>query len=131
MSKLFLITRRDLSPAQQAVQAAHAMRQFAHEHPQLDQEWFETSNTLAFLSVRDEAALGVLHRKALDRDIPVAAFREPDRENELTALALGPSGKKLTKGLPLALNDSPQKDQQNLEDRRHPLPLDGESTAGV
>lgn len=130
MSKLYLITRRDLSAAQQAVQAAHALRQFTHEHPQVDQEWFETSNTLAFLSVQDEEALGVLHRKAIDRDVPVAAFREPDRANELTAIALGPPGKRLTKGLPLALHDHPQKDQQNHASGRPPLPLDGEP-AGV
>jgi peptidyl-tRNA hydrolase len=127
MSKLFLITRRDLSPAQQAVQAAHAQRQFAHEHPQIEREWFETSNTLAFLCVPDEEALGVLHQKAVDRDVPVAAFREPDRSDELTAIAIGPTGKRLTKGLPLALHEHPQKEQPDQHDRRRTLPLDGES----
>ena len=124
--KLYLITRRDLSAAQQAVQAAHALRQFTHEHPQIDREWFESSNTLAFLSVQDEAALGVLHRKAIDRDVPVAAFREPDRSDELTAIALGPTGKRLTKGLPLALYEHPQKEQSDQHDRRRTLPLDGQ-----
>jgi peptidyl-tRNA hydrolase len=107
------VTRADLSPGQQAVQAAHALRQFVAEHPEIDQEWFRTSNTLALLSVRNEQALGVLLGKAVDRGIPVAAFREPDRGDELTAIALGPEGKKLTKGLPLALNDDPQKEEQN------------------
>lgn len=37
----------------------------------------------------------------------MAAFREPDRNNELTAIALGPEGKKITKGLRLAYHDSP------------------------
>jgi Peptidyl-tRNA hydrolase PTH2 len=135
MSKLFLITRRDLPPADQAVQAAHALRQFVAEHPQIDLEWFTTSNTLAFLSVQNEQALGVLHRKAIDRIVPVAAFREPDRSDELTAIALGPSGKKLTKGLPLALkfessmnpstkHGHPQENEQDHEDKGRPVPLD-------
>lgn len=111
MDKLLLVTRADLSPAQQAVQAIHALRQFVAEHPEVDREWFETSNTIALLEVANEQALGVLMKKARDRDVPVAAFREPDRANELTAIALGPQGKKLTKNLRLALYDHTQKRQ--------------------
>lgn len=119
MDKLYLVTRRDLSDAQQAVQAAHALRQFVSEHPEVDQEWFSTSNTLAFLSVGDENALGVLLEKAASRGIPVAAFYEPDRDNELTAIAIGPRGKKITQGLPLALqHGSPQKDQSSHDGGR-------------
>lgn len=105
-----MVTREDLSPGQQAIQAAHALRQFTAEHPEIDKAWFEKSNTLALLGVKNEAALGVIHKKALCRDIPVAAFREPDRDNELTAIAIGPTGKQLTKNLPLALRDpTPQR----------------------
>ena len=120
MNKLYLITRQDLSPAQQAVQATHAARQFHHEYPEIDQKWFETSNTLAFLSVPNEQALGVLLEKAASRGIPVAAFHEPDRDNELTAIAIGPRGKKITQGLPLALqhHGSPEKDQSSHDGGR-------------
>jgi len=31
--KLYLITREDLPPGQQAVQAAHALREFGEHHP--------------------------------------------------------------------------------------------------
>lgn len=103
MKKLFLVTRADLSPGQQAVQAAHAGRQFQHEHPAVEQEWFETSNTLAFLEVDDEAALAKLLEKALRRDIVASGFREPDRQDELTAIAIGPAGKSLCQRLELAL----------------------------
>jgi peptidyl-tRNA hydrolase len=102
-SKLYLIVRADLSAGQQAVQAAHALRQFAAEHPEVDQEWFLVSNTLAFLEVPDERALGVLLERAATREFPVAAFFEPDRDYELTALAMGPSARKLCSGLVLAL----------------------------
>jgi len=103
MQKLYLVTRADLSPGQQAVQAAHAMRQFKHEHPEIEQTWFETSNTLAFLAIEDEPALERLLERARWRGVAVAGFREPDRHNELTAIAIGPKGKGLCQGLALAL----------------------------
>jgi hypothetical protein len=52
--KLHLVTRRDLSPGQQAVQAAHALREFIQHHPEVDRDWYERSNTLALLAVEDE-----------------------------------------------------------------------------
>jgi peptidyl-tRNA hydrolase len=101
--KLYLIVRGDLPPGQQAVQAAHALRQFVYEHPETDRVWFEQSNTLALLASSNEAHLGVIAEEAHRRRIPVACFREPDRNNELTAIAIGPQGKNLTRNLPLAL----------------------------
>lgn len=103
--KLVLVTRSDLRPGQQAVQAAHAMRQFAAEHPELDQAWFERSNTLALLTVPNEEALRRLADLADDRDLKLAAFREPDLGDALTAIALqpGPRTQKLCRNLPLAL----------------------------
>lgn len=103
MDKLYLITHEGLPPGQQAVQAAHAMRQFGFEYPEIDRLWFRDSNTLAFLAAPDTKALGVLRDKALAKGVAVAAFYEPDRDNELTAIALGPAGKKMTRKLPLAL----------------------------
>jgi len=41
--------------------------------------------------------------RAAARGVPVAAFFEPDRNNELTAIAMGPSARKLCARLPLAL----------------------------
>lgn len=103
MDKLYLIVRQDLLPCQQAVQAAHAMRQWSEDHPAEDRAWFQDSNTLALLGVPTGLELGVILEQALLRGFPVAAFREPDLGNELTALALGPQGKCLTKRLQLAL----------------------------
>lgn len=103
MDKLYLITREDLPPGQQAVQAAHALRQFVAEHPETDRQWFSGSNTLAILTVKDQSTLEGLFKKAINRRIPVAKFQEPDRSDELTAIALGPEGRRLTRNLPLAL----------------------------
>lgn len=105
MEKLFLITRRDLPPGQQAVQATHAGRQFLHEHPEIERAWFESSNTLAFLEVDDEPALMRLLERARWKGIAASGFREPDRQYELTAIAIGPKGKSLCRGLNCALQE--------------------------
>ena len=104
MNRLYLVTRSDLPPGAQAVQASHAMRQFQAEYPEVERQWFETSNTLVLLSVPNEQSLARLLYKATDRDIKASAFREPDLSNALTAVALEPDGAKLVRNLPLALN---------------------------
>lgn len=103
--KLFLITRQDLHPGQQAVQAAHALREFSEHYPDEDRQWYQVSNTLAFLATPDESSLKSLLDKARRKGVPVAPFREPDRNDELTAIALGPTGKPLCRRLPKALSD--------------------------
>lgn len=105
MDKLRLITRADLPPQHQAVQAAHALREWSATHPDKDKVWYETSNTLAMLTVQNEASLDDLLERALQYGLPVAAFYEPDRQDELTAIALGPGreAKRLCRGLSLAL----------------------------
>jgi peptidyl-tRNA hydrolase PTH2 len=104
--KLYLIARADLVPAQQAVQAVHAMREFIREHPEVDRAWYEKSNTLAFLEVADKESLQSLLEKVTYRRIPVSGFWEPDRDDELTAIAIGPQGKGLCRRLRLALSSA-------------------------
>lgn len=103
--KLYLITRRDIAPGYQAVQSAHALRQFSHEHPEIDREWFERSNHLALLSVEDESSLCALVQDADDAGLRWSAFREPDIGDRVTAIAIEPHPKTraVCKGLPLAL----------------------------
>jgi len=57
MDKLYIITRKDMSPGYQGVQSIHAAIQFTFEHPEKCKTWFEFSNYLAFLAVQDEAHL--------------------------------------------------------------------------
>lgn len=105
--KLIVITRRDLAPGYQAVQAAHAAIEFQHEHPQISKEWNTYSKYLIFLSVENENELKFLLQKAQIRNIVYSTFNEPDIGNQLTAIALEPSeiSYKLTSGLPLALKE--------------------------
>jgi peptidyl-tRNA hydrolase len=100
--KLYLVTRKDLAPGARASQLVHAMRQFTEEHPGVDREWFTRSNTVVLLEVPTEQVLEKLEQKARIADVPVSIFREPDLDNALTALTLGPSGAKLVRNLPLA-----------------------------
>ena len=105
--KLYVVTRRDLSPGYQAVQGIHAAQQFALEFPTLAEEWREQSNYLGFLSVKHEGALKLLAWKAMRKGLAVAVFCEPDRHWEVTAIAIqaGSVSKKLCEKLPLALSE--------------------------
>lgn len=103
VAKLYLVTRQTLTPGQQAVQAAHALQEFNHHHPEQAKAWYQSSNTLALLAVADEEQLRQLHLKARAQHIPVCPFHEPDLDNQLTALAMGPEAARLVRRLPLAL----------------------------
>lgn len=105
--KLYIISRRDISPGYQAVQGMHALRQFVKDHPDIDQEWFEKSNYLGFLSVQDEHELVKLAESALALGIKFSVFREPDIDDQITAIALEPGNpsKKLCSKLQLGLKE--------------------------
>lgn len=103
MDKLYLIVREDLDPCQQAVQAAHALAQFFVDYPQQAVSWAKGSNTLALLAASGEPELRALVEKAEGKDHKVSPFYEPDRGNEMTAIALEPKAKTLVRKYPLAL----------------------------
>lgn len=73
----------------QVAQSVHAAFQFAREHPRETAEWLSASQTLVVLAVPDEAALldYALHHGGTARTL----VREPDLDDEATALACGPS----------------------------------------
>lgn len=87
---LYVLTRSDLSPGQQAVQAMHALADFAGDHPQHFHPWNRGSNTLILLSVADEDHL--LNIKVILYFLGFAhsMFREPDMGFQATALAIEP-----------------------------------------
>ena len=92
-------------PGQQAVQASHAAIDFTFEHISSAAEWHKSSNYLINLSVADEPSLEVLSAKLRLLGVDVTEFREPDLNNQMTAIAFlsDDKTKKLTSGLPLAL----------------------------
>jgi peptidyl-tRNA hydrolase len=102
--KLYLVTRSDLPFEQQAVQAAHSLHSFEKEHREVYVTWRDESQTLAFLAAPNEGALQRLLEKAEWAGVPAAGFLEPDLGNSLTAVAVGPAGKKLCRRFPLAIS---------------------------
>lgn len=112
--KLVVVTRQDLSPGYQAVQASHASIQFQHEYPEISKKWHSESNYLALLSTKDEQSLNNLIEKCQSKGLNVSVFTEPDIDNQITAIAIEPSieTQKICSNLPLALkerNSKPEK----------------------
>ena len=102
-----MITRRDLAPGYQAVQACHSAVDFGFYYPEIYSEWHRVSNYLGFLSVENEQELVVLAEQAEARGIAFCIFREPDIGDKITAITLEPGSKskKLCSRLSLALKE--------------------------
>lgn len=88
-----------------SVQAMHAAIQFQHDHIEYAKTWYQQSNYLGFLSVKDEPTLLDIIEQAVKNEINISVFREPDIGNQITAIALapGPKSKKLCNKIKLAL----------------------------
>lgn len=80
--KLFVLTRRDLSPEQRAVQSGHALAEFLLKH-----KTFWDNGTLIYLGVDDLEQLERWMFKLDRKNIRYSVFREPDIGNEITSLA--------------------------------------------
>ena len=85
------------------------MAHFALNHRQIFEAWTTRSDFLAVLAVKDETSLDMLRHCCETRGITMACFYEPDRGDQLMAIALEPSEEaaKLTSQLPLALRTEP------------------------
>ena len=84
------------------------MRQFTEEHPEIDKQWFKSSNYIVLLSVENEEALENLIAIASIKNVRLAIFREPDIGNQITAIAFEPGeqSRRLCSRLKLALNET-------------------------
>jgi hypothetical protein len=93
----------DLSISQQSVQSAHSSIDFQHQYPIVAKDWNQNSNYLVFLSVKDESELICYINKFANANLKYTIFREPDIDNQITAITVEPSEKsrKLTSNLPL------------------------------
>jgi hypothetical protein len=89
-------------------QTGHAIADFAHELPQFFKTWKDNSNYLISLAAKDENHLEKYLKKLIKKGAPIIAFREPDIDNQLTALCFYglPHYRKLVSNLPLALKNS-------------------------
>lgn len=105
--KLTTIVRDDLSPGQQLVQTAHAVADFAAEHPAEFSAWRNGSNYLCCLTIEQRTLQRLIH-KMEQLYVKHTIFREPDIGNQITAIAVECLPKsihtKLFKNFKLALN---------------------------
>lgn len=90
-------------------QAVHAAFEFSHQHPDITGYWLASSNYIVIVSVPDEAALHTLCCEAIRRGLTTTVVREPDVNDEVTALAIEPglTAQKLCATMPLALKMVP------------------------
>ncbi len=128
MNKLFVVTRGDLPPGAIAAQSVHAGFAFAHEHQFEWRTWLLGSNNIVLLSVPDEPALLELAQRAQMAGVSVSLNREPDFGNSLTAIAIGPAGRKLVSSLPKALR--PPKESGAPRHDEAPRPALSRSASG-
>jgi hypothetical protein len=83
---VYVLVRKDLTPAQQIVQSCHAVAEAARSFLEAGQE----HPHLIVCEVRDEPTLYQFLDKLNRHGVRFRAFLEPDRGNELTALATEP-----------------------------------------
>lgn len=86
--KMYVLTRRDLSIPQQAVQAGHAVAELVLQG--LVDGW---NGTLVYLGVEDESILTNWKSKLSMREKSHIEFREPDIGDQMTAIACLDDGK--------------------------------------
>lgn len=82
--KLYVIVRKDLTPSQRAVQAGHALAEYLI-HGSFLRQW--KNETLIYLGIKGLKQLENLKWKFQRNNIKFVEFREPDLNNEITAIA--------------------------------------------
>ena len=102
--KLFVCVRSDLTTAQKAVQACHAVAEFCLKFPETVLDWHE-SNYLVILEVENEKQLQYLCDFAYFSAFDYSWFKEPDLNNSMTAIVLEPGAEKLVRDIGLAFQN--------------------------
>lgn len=96
--KLYILVSNRLNPIYGAVQGGHAIAQFLIEHP--DSEW--KNNTVVYLSCDIDNFLNrQKKRHQLLKDELHSVFKEPDLDNQITAIACYKIPQKYVKNLKL------------------------------
>lgn len=92
-NKLYIVVNQNLSEGAKIAQSIHAFRMFLEKHSEIERAWYESSNCIVVLSIKDTKALEQLIFEARYYKIRLSVFREPDSPAEITAIALEPSAK--------------------------------------
>lgn len=84
-------------------------------YPQQSKQWYTESNYIIQLTCKNEDELKCYIDRAHKKQIKCVIFREPDLNNEITAICLEPSlnALKLIGSLPLMLKNEENLDSNN------------------
>jgi len=89
--RLYAVSRGDLSPGQQAVQACHAVAELCVRHRDSEvADWAENHKTMVILGAKDEPELKSILESLMSAGLRCQPFYEPDIGNQLTAFAIHP-----------------------------------------
>lgn len=101
--RLYIVTRTDIPIGFASAQCAHAAFIFARDRWTQAAPWLRDSQWLVIVTVADERALEDLGLRAQLGSVPHTLWHEPDRDGELTAIALAPcrASRLLCANLPL------------------------------
>ena len=80
--KLYILVRNDLTPSQTAVQAGHAVAEYLINDPQT---W--KNSTLIYLGINNLMLMEKWMYKLDSLGVDYITWREPDINNEVTAIA--------------------------------------------
>lgn len=97
--KLYIVLSSAIDSGAKIAQAVHAAYLFGEQYPHLQSYWYRESNNIVCLQTDDIRSLA---DKLEVESIRISRFEEPDRDNELTAIAVEPAGWKKLSSLPLA-----------------------------
>ena len=90
MKKMYVLVRNDLASTYKNVQGAHALAQFAMEHPKEFKEWENT--TLVFLGVPNLREMRNWYLRFMQMKKPYSIFNELDLDDQITAIACYDTG---------------------------------------
>ncbi len=82
--KLYVLVRKDLSSSYRAVQGGHVLAEWLLKSEN-SKKW--NNGTLIYLSLKDKNQLECILHELRHKDIDVIEFKEPDMDNEITAIA--------------------------------------------
>ena len=89
--KMYILLRKNLTPSYRACQGGHALAAFMLKHPVQAQEW--GNHTLIYLQTNNEEELVGWGERLTYKGVTWERFREPDLDNQLTAIACYSDGK--------------------------------------
>ena len=87
MNKMYVIVRKDIPTSEQAVQGGHALAAILLDCPE-SREW--ANEILVYLVFKGEAQLYNLAFELQVHGVQHKVWREPDMNNEITAIAVYP-----------------------------------------